>query len=200
MEESLHDSEIRYRRLFEAAKDGVLILDAASGTVVDVNPYLIQMLGIAYEDIRGKELWELGFFKDIASNKAKFLELQKKKYVRFENLPMETANGSILNVEFVSNEYLVGHKKVIQCNIRDITERRKIEEALKNEEINQRTEELRQRNEDLMRFNKAAIGRELRMIELKKQTNALSKKFGQSAPYPDHEESDSITNKPEKGK
>jgi PAS domain S-box-containing protein len=200
LEEAMHDSEIRYRRLFEAAKDGVLILNAASGKVVDVNPYLIELLGISYEDILGQELWELGFFKDIVANKTKFLELQKKKYVRYENLPLETANGNLINVEFVSNVYLVNHKKVIQCNIRDISERRKIEEALKNEEINRRIEELRRRNEDLMRFNKAAIGRELRMIELKKQTNALSKKLGQSVPYPGHEESKSNPTKSENGK
>ena len=78
MEAALHDSEIRYRRLFEAARDGVLILEAASGKVVDVNPYLVEMLGINYEAIRGKELWQLGFFNDIASNKAKFSELKKK--------------------------------------------------------------------------------------------------------------------------
>jgi PAS domain S-box-containing protein len=199
VEESLHGSEIRYRRLFEAAKDGVLILDAASGKVVDVNPYLIELLGISYSDILGKELWELGFFKDIASNKSKFLELQLKKYARYENLPLETATGTILNVEFVSNVYLVGHKKVIQCNIRDITDRRKKEEASKNEEIERKVEGIRHRNEDLERFNKAAVGRELRMIELKKQTNALSKKLGQSAPYPGHEESDSNPSESGKG-
>jgi len=185
MEAALHDSEIRYRRLFEAARDGVLILEAASGKVVDVNPYLVEMLGINYEAIRGKELWQLGFFNDIASNKAKFSELKKKKYVRYENLPMETATGSILNVEFVSNEYLAGHKKMIQCNIRDITERRIHEEALKDEEIERKTADLSTRNEDLSRFNKAAVGRELRMIELKKQANKLSKKLGQPIPYPD---------------
>ena len=130
-EEALRDSEIRYHRLFEAAKDGILILDAESGKVVDVNPFLIELLGITFDDISGKELWELGFFKDIASNKARFLELQKKKYVRYENLPMEKVDGSKLNVEFISNVYLVNRRRVIQCNIRDITERRKTEEVLK---------------------------------------------------------------------
>lgn len=123
-------SEVRYRRLFESAKDGILILDAETGKIVDVNPFLIDLLGYSKENFIEKEIWEIGFFKDIVANYDKFLELQQKKYVRYENLPLETSNGRKINVEFVSNVYLVNNKKVIQCNIRDITERRRAEEAL----------------------------------------------------------------------
>jgi PAS domain S-box-containing protein len=90
---ALRDSELRYRRLFEAARDGILILDAGTGTVIDVNPFLVEMLGFPHEEIVGKELWELGFFKDIAANKDKVLELQRKEYIRYENLPLETSDG-----------------------------------------------------------------------------------------------------------
>ena len=58
--EALRASELRYRRLFESAKDGILILDADSGQIVDVNPFLIEMLGYSKEDLMGKELWEIG--------------------------------------------------------------------------------------------------------------------------------------------
>jgi PAS domain S-box-containing protein len=129
-EKEIIASETRYRRLFEAAKDGILILDAETGKILDVNPFLIEILGYTYDMFIGKALWELGFFKDIAVNRDKFLELQRKKYVRYENLPLEASDGRQMAVEFVSNIYLVDNKKIIQCNIRDITKRRHAEEAL----------------------------------------------------------------------
>jgi PAS domain S-box-containing protein len=129
--EALRDSEIRYRRLFEAAKDGILILDAETGVIVDVNPFLVEMLGSSHEAICGKALWELGSFRDIAENKANFMELRQKGYIRYEDLPLETADGRRIEVESVSNIYPVDHRKVIQCNIRDITERKRVEEALR---------------------------------------------------------------------
>ncbi len=133
-EEKLINSEVSYRRLFEAAKDGILILDAETGVVLDVNPFLLEILGSPKEDICGKELWELGFFKDIAANKSNFLELQQKEYIRYEDLPLESTRGRRLNVEFVSNVYEVDHRRVIQCNIRDITERKLTDEKLRESE------------------------------------------------------------------
>jgi PAS domain S-box-containing protein len=127
----LINSETRYRRLFETAKDGILILDAETGMITDVNPYLIEMLGYSKEQFVEKEIWEIGFFKDIVANHDKFIELQQKKYIRYDDLPLETYDGRKINVEFVSNIYLVNHRKVIQCNIRNITERKQDENALK---------------------------------------------------------------------
>jgi PAS domain S-box-containing protein len=123
-EEATISSEFRYRRLFESAKDGVLILDAETGNIVDVNPFMVEMLGYSRELFIEKTIWEIGFFKDIIMNQDKFLELQKNEYVRYEDLPLETADGRILDVEFISNVYLVNDKKVVQCNIRNITERK----------------------------------------------------------------------------
>lgn len=134
MEEMLRASETRYRRLFETAKDGILILDAETGMIVDVNPFLIELLGFSHEHFVGKAIWEIGLFKDIASNKNKFMELQQKEYVRYENLPLETADGRRIEVEFVSNVYTVDHKEVIQCNIRDITERKRAEREIEEKQ------------------------------------------------------------------
>ena len=128
-EEALKASEIRYRRLFEAARDGILILNAETGLIIDVNPFLVEMLGFSHKEFLGKKIWELGFLKDIIANKDNFVELQRKGYVRYEGLPLETAAGRRLEVEFVSNVYEVDHQKVIQCNIRDITERKQAEQA-----------------------------------------------------------------------
>lgn len=122
--EALQDSEKRYRRLFESAKDGILILDADTGQVVDVNPFLIQLLGYSYDSLYGQHIWELGVFKDIAASKDAFKALQDNEYIRYDDLPLETLDGKPIAVEFVSNVYLVDHSKVIQCNIRDITARK----------------------------------------------------------------------------
>ncbi len=133
-ETDLLASEVRYRRLFEAAKDGIIILDAVTGMIVDVNPFLIELLGFSHEQLLGKTIWDIGFFKEIIANKDKFAELQTKEYVRYEDLPLETADGRKIDVEFVSNVYEIDHKKVIQCNIRDITERIRAQEALRESE------------------------------------------------------------------
>jgi PAS domain S-box-containing protein/putative nucleotidyltransferase with HDIG domain len=124
-------SEARYRRLFEAAKDGILILNANTGAIVDVNPFLIEIVGYSHAEFLGKQLWEIGFFKDIVANKAAFLKLQEERYIRYENLPLETKDGHRIWVEFVSNAYDVNGKQVIQCNIRDITERKRSADQLK---------------------------------------------------------------------
>ncbi len=122
-EDALIDSEKRYRRLFESAKDGILILDAETGLLVDVNPFLTALLGYSHEELCGKYIWEIGAFRNVAAARDAFDELKKKEYIRYEDLPLETADGSIVEVEFVSNVYLVDHTRVIQCNIRDITDR-----------------------------------------------------------------------------
>lgn len=132
--DALEISETRYRRLFETAQDGILILNADTGQIQDVNPFLMEMLGYSKEEFLGKNLWEIGVFKDIEESKNVFLKLQKEGYVRYENLPLETKEGKSMAVEFVSNVYLVNHYKVIQCNIRDITKRRKAEEELRESE------------------------------------------------------------------
>jgi two-component system cell cycle sensor histidine kinase/response regulator CckA len=124
--ETLRDSEKRYRRLFESAKDGILILDADTGRVVDVNPFLMQLLGYYYDEFCGKYIWEIGALKDIAASKDAFQTLQDNAYIRYEDLPLETRDGQSVAVEFVSNVYLVDNIKVIQCNIRDITAQKRV--------------------------------------------------------------------------
>src|SRR5664280_2966853 len=145
MEEALKISETNYRRLFKAAQDGILILDAETGQISDVNPFLLEMLCYSHEELFGKKLWEIGLFKDIEASKAAFGELQDKGYVRYNDLPLETKDGRKMAVEFVSNVYLVNHHKVIQCNIRNITERKLIGESLKksHNEMEQQAVELR---------------------------------------------------------
>jgi PAS domain S-box-containing protein len=132
LELALEVSELRYRRLFETAQDGILILDADSGKIIDVNPFLLDLLDYPFESIIGLQLWEIGLFEDIAANQAAFAKLQTEEYIRYENHPLRTKAGKQIQVEFVSNVYFVGSAKVIQCNIRDISVRAEFQAASKS--------------------------------------------------------------------
>ena len=120
-------SENRYRRLFEAAQDGILILNVDTGVIEDVNPFMIEMLDYSHSEFLDKELWEIGLFSDIDANKEAFLKLKEDGYIRYKDLPLKTKNGHAISVEFVSNRYEVNDGEVIQCNIRNITERKVVE-------------------------------------------------------------------------
>jgi diguanylate cyclase (GGDEF)-like protein/PAS domain S-box-containing protein len=132
---ALEESEARYRRLFETAKDGILILDGETGRITDVNPFLQDMLGYSITELIGKELWEIGPVKDIAASQEAMRYLQNSEYIRYEDLPLETKAGERKQVEFVSNVYLVNGWKVIQCNIRDITARKRAEAGMQTANV-----------------------------------------------------------------
>jgi diguanylate cyclase (GGDEF)-like protein/PAS domain S-box-containing protein len=128
---ALEASENRYRRLFETAQDGIIILDARTGKIEDANPFLENLIGYTQSELQGKSLWEIGLFKDVEANLSMYRELKEKGYVRYENLPLQTKMGSLRQVEFVSNIYLVSRRRVIQCNIRDISARKEAEAKAK---------------------------------------------------------------------
>jgi PAS domain S-box-containing protein len=126
-------SEISYRRLFEAAQDGILILHAETGRVTDVNPFLEELLGFSREEMIGKTVGELSPFKDLVSNRDMLEKLKRDGFVRYQHLPLETKDGRNVAVEFVSNTYQAGDGKVIQCNIRDITLRKRDEQKIEEQ-------------------------------------------------------------------
>jgi PAS domain S-box-containing protein len=126
--QQLEASEIRYRRLFEAARDGILILDAKTAKIIDVNPFMLDLLDYPRAHFIGKELWEIGVFPDKEQSKTAMRRLQEEKSIRFENMPLKDKSGNERPVEFVSNVYQEDHHPVIQCNIRDISERKRFED------------------------------------------------------------------------
>jgi PAS domain S-box-containing protein len=154
--EELAVSESRYRRLFETAQDGILLVDPLTRRVFDANPFLTNLLGYTRDELVGKELWEIGLFRDIDASKAAFRTLREKGYIRYEDLPLRTHDGRGIEVEFVSNVYDVGDTRVIQCNIRDVTDRKQAEHALRaahvqlEERVKERTAALGHTNGALM--------------------------------------------------
>lgn len=127
---ALRVSEIRYRRLFEAARDGVLLVDPETRKITDVNPFMVELLGYGYAEFVGRELWEIGLLKDRAATRQMFVELRKSHFVRYDDLPLKSSQGQTCEVEVVANLYEEDGHPVIQCNIRDITERKLLERGL----------------------------------------------------------------------
>jgi PAS domain S-box-containing protein len=158
-DQALVASEAQYRRLFESAQDGILIVDAETGQIRDVNPFLLDLLGFSRDEYLGKKLWEVAAFQDSAASKSAFLELQQRGYIRYDNIPLRSKVGHSVEVEFVSNTYDVGLKKVIQCNIRDITERKHAEVAIHQltadleQRVTLRTAQVEALNKELETFN-----------------------------------------------
>ncbi len=150
-EEGRRTSELRYRRLFESAKEGILILDARSGRIVDVNPFLLEMLDYSKEELVGTEIWEIETFNDAIASKAGFARLQQQGYTLHEDLALKSRKGLVRQVEFISNDYLVGDSAVIQCNVRDISDRKIAETALReaNHNLQIALKELRTKSEEL---------------------------------------------------
>ena len=133
-ENQLRNSEVRYRRLFEAAHDGVLLLDPGTRKITDANPFMTKLLGYPTSQIVGRELWEIGLLSDQAASRLMFEELKKTRHVRYVNLPLKNQTGAHQEVEVVANLYAESGHPVIQCNVRDITVRKRAEEVLRRNE------------------------------------------------------------------
>ncbi|HET9789340.1 MAG TPA: PAS domain S-box protein, partial [Pyrinomonadaceae bacterium] len=131
-------SESRYRRLFEAAKDGILILDPNTRQITDANPSIAQLLGYTREEMIGKELFEIGLLKDEEASHAAFRELREKQFISYDDLPLESKKSQRREVEVVANLYAEDGQSVIQANIRDITERKQAEHNLEASETRYR--------------------------------------------------------------
>ncbi|ALC16589.1 cyclic di-GMP phosphodiesterase response regulator RpfG [Desulfuromonas soudanensis] len=130
MAKALENSEIRYRRLFESAQDGIFILNTATGRINEVNPSLLDILGYSREELVEKKLGEVDAFEDFEARRESFPDLEKKAFVHYKNLKLKTKSGRPIQVDFVCNAYQISDEKILQCNVRDIRDRKAKESAL----------------------------------------------------------------------
>ena len=122
----------RYRRLFETAKDGILLLDAESGRVSDVNASLVTMLGYGREHFLNRKLCDVAPFAGIPGCANGLAELQSSESVCSDHWLLEAQNKSPVDVEFVGNVYQVDGVRIVQCNLRDITGRKQAEARIRH--------------------------------------------------------------------
>ncbi len=123
-------AEARYRRLFESAKDGICILDAETGEITDVNPYFLELFGYSRAQFVGKPFWKAPALKALENGPELLRRLQACEIVRLPELSLSTAEGPPIECEIVGNMYSEGDHRVIQFNIRDITERKQFDRKL----------------------------------------------------------------------
>jgi diguanylate cyclase (GGDEF)-like protein/PAS domain S-box-containing protein len=128
----LQASTTRYRRLFETAKDGILLLDAESGRISDINASLVNMLGYRREHFLDRKLCDVHPFAGIPACRNGLAELQTSEFVCFDHWLLQAQDGSPVDVEFVGNVYQVDGARIVQCNLRDITGRKQAEARIRH--------------------------------------------------------------------
>jgi two-component system CheB/CheR fusion protein len=127
------EAELRYHRLFEAAKDGIIEIDFETGKVTDVNPYWLNMTGFPREEFVGKLLHQTTPFslKDFSHL---IPDLQTKEAIREDEFPLLNARGQRFDVDMLANRYFIGSRQVVQVNVRDISHRKAAAERLRRSE------------------------------------------------------------------
>jgi two-component system, chemotaxis family, CheB/CheR fusion protein len=123
-------AEEKYRRLFEAAQDGIIIIDAESGAITDVNPFILDLLGLNRSDLIGRHFWETPPLANGEGVRSALIRLREKEVVRLPDLTIKAKDGRQIEMEVVGNVYHEGAKRVAQFNLRDITERKDFNQQL----------------------------------------------------------------------
>ena len=178
LENLLKHSENRFRRLFETSNDGILLLEKGEGKIAHVNPATEKMLGYTEGEIIGQMLENIGVKLNIGDIKTILQTLDKEGIIHCNSIQIEKKSGQILDADI----HLIDKTSLIQCNIRDITERRQKEDEIRKinegmeQTINEQTKDLRKNIDYLEELTRAFVGRELKMIELKEQIAELEKK------------------------
>ncbi len=161
LQEALRESEERFRRAFETSEDGLLLINKAAGNILNSNPSIQGLLGYTAEEFLEKKLWEIGATRDYKDFQETLARLEKDGVIHYKDTPIKTKNGPDIDAEV----FLINRAKVMQCNIRNIAESKKMQDELKN------------KMQDLERFNKFAVDRELKMEALEKKIKELEGKL-----------------------
>jgi PAS domain S-box-containing protein len=128
----LMESEELYKGVYKTASDGIVLLEKREGRISQVNPAAEKMLGYSAKECIGNKLQDIGFILDLGDFQTIMQNLNKHGIINYEAVPVKTKSGQHLDTDI----YLVDKTKVVQCNIRDITDRTRAEESLRKSENN----------------------------------------------------------------
>jgi two-component system CheB/CheR fusion protein len=124
--------EARYRRLFESARDGIIIVDATNGEIADINPATQALWGFSREDLLGRVLWEVEPVRENRGLRSTLEQMRDQGFLRVPDLEVRTKDGRVIQTEMVGNVYAEGGRTALQLNLRDLTDRRKFERELQH--------------------------------------------------------------------
>ena len=179
--QALQDSEVRYRRIFECAQDGILILDVDSAKITEANPYMVRMLGYSSDELLGKELWQIGLHRDAGGSRSMVQQLQENGFIRYEHLPLRAKDGRLVEVEVVATLYQEDRKQIIQCNMHDITERVLLEKKTQEQahslaDLNRRKDEFLAMLSHELRNPLASIKNAAHLLQLQRDRSPIQAK------------------------
>ncbi|HWB87247.1 MAG TPA: chemotaxis protein CheB [Bryobacteraceae bacterium] len=124
-------AEARYRRLFDSARDGIVLVDASSGDILDLNPFAEQLLGYERQEVIGRKLWEIEAMQYLPKGQTFFEKVRDQGMLRVDDLILRKKGGAELHAELIASTYTEGERRAIQFNIRDVSERKKFEREMR---------------------------------------------------------------------
>lgn len=134
VEEALKESEEKYRVVFENARDGIVLIDIGTGSIADCNSEFERQTGRDIRRLRKMKIWEIRPKQEIAAARREFIEIRKikdREWNGVAEIEIQQPGGIVLPVELVSNRITIQNQEYLQSIVRDITERKQAEEALR---------------------------------------------------------------------
>ena len=167
----LEASRDRYVDLYDFAPVGYLTL-TADGTIDEINLTAATLFGMKRKDVLHRRFTSLVTAEDQSRWMTHFLNVSAPDSKGSVELSVQRGDGTVFQTRLDSRHAGVGADgTAVRIALTDVSRRKSVEAALL------------QRNEELERFNRAAVDRELAMIDLKRQVNALSLQLGLAAPF-----------------
>lgn len=124
------ETEQRYRRLFDSARDGIVLVEADTGHIIEVNPSFLAMAGHTRGELMGSKLWHIEPFQNTDAIQVIFKELRNQDYIYYDDLPLDSKKGARIPVEIVGSAHTIAGRKILQYTVRDISRRKAVEEEL----------------------------------------------------------------------